>query len=77
MQNKWGVFKHEWSVFKVQIMRRRYLFIIYRVEEVELRATLARPRRPQLVQLTGLRRGGEAIGRAVQQLRAVVELVAL
>ena len=77
MQNKWGVFKNECSVFKVQIMRRRYLFIIYRVEEVELRATLARPRRPQLVQLTGLRRGGEAIGRAVQQLRAVVELVAL
>ena len=60
----------------VQIMRRRYLSI-YRVEEVELRAALARPRSPQLVQLTGLRRGGEAVGRAVQQLRAVVELVAL
>ena len=77
MQNKWGVFKNECSVFKVQIMRRRFYLSIYRVEEVELRAALAGPRRPQLVQLTGLRRGGEAVGRAVQQLRAVVELVAL
>ena len=72
-----GCLKNEWNIFKVYRLCDVDTLSIYRVEEVELGAALARPRRPQLIQLTGLRRGGEAVGRAVQQLRAVVELVAL
>ena len=72
-----GCLKNEWNVFKVYRLCDVDTLSIYRVEEVELGAALARPRSPQLVQLIGLRRGGEAVGRTVQQLRAVVELVAL